>query len=188
MKKTTIIKQSLSTITLKKGKIIEDITYSTPNDLIKNFYVYFVFYNLELIYIGKGKGDRWKHTFSMGTHSPFIRQAIKQSKASDYKNTALYKTYIIRDGLHESNALWIEEKYIKQFTPFGNIDLNPSYMSKKGYWKLCKNLEKLSDIKNPTAKATKASIKRCKKRMNRPISKQTEQEIHDMTLIYTSPI
>lgn len=126
----------------------------------KKAYVYFVFVNNELLYIGKGTGDRYKHTESESTHSGFIRKQVKLSKESP--DEFRLRTYIIFDQKDSRSAYAIESKYIKIFKPRGNIEENPLYKNtKKGRKRLASEL--LSNRDDSKQKCDKTKIAANKK-------------------------
>ena len=76
------------------------------------YYIYQGYAGGDLVYIGKGSGDRYKHLTS-GTSS-----SIKANEAF-FKKVYVY-TEIIATGLTEENALLIEKLLIKQHKPLWN--------------------------------------------------------------------
>lgn len=141
----------------------------------EDHYVYVVLINDEILYIGKGKGERYKHTQSLSTHSSFIRQQVKLSreKPDEYR----LRTYVIFHGRSENNALYLEDKYIRALKPPGNIDGNPLYRDNKaGRQRLATQLKVRGDVKHKSRKSSLSkadgTIKRVKKR------KQYKQEYY----------
>ena len=161
-----VIQQTRTKLVLKFKDNVFEFDYFNPYITAPvDHYVYVVLINNEILYIGKGKGERYKHTQSLATHSSFIRQQVKLSreKPEQYR----LRTYVIFHGRNENNALHLEDKYIRALKPPGNIDGNPLYGDNKaGRQRLASQLKTRGDVKQKSrneglAKAD-ATIKRIK--------------------------
>ncbi len=130
-----------------------DFDYLSP-EKSKNCYVYFVISNLELIYIGKGTGDRWQHSISGASHNKFVNEYHK-----DYGN----KCYLVANDMTTKESYKLEYSLIRRLKPIGNIDGNPLYLrTKSGAKRLVNNYAVITGCGDK--KRTKNAIKRCKKR------------------------
>mgnify|MGYP001609152971 CR=1 FL=1 len=127
--------------------------YSLPENN-KNSYVYFVISNRELIYVGKGKADRWQHSVNGESHNIFVNRYNKW-----YGN----KCYLIANDLTNKKAEYIESKWIKILKPIANIDGNPMYMKwNKGAQKLTDNFQRIIGFGDK--ELSKKTRKKCNKR------------------------
>lgn len=77
------------------------------------YYVYFCLVDGKMAYIGKGTGDRWKHTIS-GSSS--CRELNRDLFAG--KQLTVFRT---RDNMSEEEAYTQEEEFIFSFGEFGNL-------------------------------------------------------------------
>lgn len=82
------------------------------------YYVYVWYYEKEVIYVGKGKGDRYKHGNS-GCSQNYCLNEIHFRKDSDRLRVKLIKT-----NLSEKDALHYETVYINTLNPKCNIAKN----------------------------------------------------------------
>lgn len=79
-----------------------------------DYYVYVCKVDGEVAYIGKGKGDRWKHCLSGKSHNRKLNEAVILGK-----NVSVD---FVKRGMSESEALTLEKSLITVFkTPY-NVD------------------------------------------------------------------
>lgn len=82
---------------------------------MQNYYVYLVFVDSELKYIGKGKGDRYLHGISGTSHVFGLNEAYFQGK--------LMEVGIVKDKMSEKDALWLESSLINVYGSSEHIAL-----------------------------------------------------------------
>jgi len=94
------------------------------------YYVYFCLVDGEMAYIGKGTGDRWKHTIS-GISS--CRELNR-----DWFSGKSFSVFRTEDNLTEDEALLQEEEFIFSFVEFGKLHnrVLPSEDTKFSDWTL----------------------------------------------------
>lgn len=78
------------------------------------FYVYVCKVDGVAVYVGKGKGNRWKHCLSGKSHNRKLNEAVILGKDVSVE--------LLKEGMSESEALSLENSIIAVFnTPF-NVD------------------------------------------------------------------
>lgn len=80
----------------------------TPRDL--GSYVYAVYVDSELKYIGKGNGERWKHTISGTSHVKELNRALFSG--------SLVETVLVKAGMTDSEAFGLESELIESFSRY----------------------------------------------------------------------
>lgn len=83
----------------------------------KEFYVYNVFYRGILVYIGKGRGKRWKHVVHGRSNSEIINDFYFRNKYLGDMNLDIRIFSYYRTDLQAKKE---EKKQIKKFKPFCN--------------------------------------------------------------------
>jgi hypothetical protein len=170
-----VVWQNRESMTIRHGGREHTVDYCVPEEDIEGSYVYFVINNLELLYIGKGKGDRWKHTKQETSHNGFIRRAVKESCGE----SCSYKTYIVKSGLNDREALHAEKEWIRKLKPVGNIDSNPLYAnSKKGMKRLRENMKSMADGKCDASKSI-SGMKKAKENWYKKNESRLTEELLD---------
>ena len=85
----------------------------------KKYYVYRVFFQDQLIYVGKGKGDRVKHVLSGCSHNKHLNEVYYYCKF----NTIPFPEITLEYCLTEKHALDLEHNLIYQYQPYCNTQL-----------------------------------------------------------------
>ena len=88
----------------------------------EEYYVYHVTLGEEIVYVGKGKDYRYKHTTSGCSHNTNLNMLLARHTLL---GEAKPVTKIVAYFENESRALEFEERQIKKYSPFCNSKLLP---------------------------------------------------------------
>lgn len=105
------------------------------------YYVYHVLLEDEVVYVGKGCGDRYKHPLSGKSHNKYLNELYFRHSLLE---EAIANVVKVRDNLEEDVAYRIEREYIQDLLPKGNVQLKQPKInsSKKAPAKESKKVKK----------------------------------------------
>ena len=94
----------------------------------KDYYVYMVFVDGHLRYVGKGKKERYKHAISGASSCPELNRDFFQEKCIEVRIGA--------SGLTEKEALSLEEEYLHSFGYQRDVLYNKNIPSTLGKYQI----------------------------------------------------
>lgn len=166
-KSIPVARYNIDEITFLKNRNEYTYSYKLPNDNLKDYYVYCVVFNQELLYVGKGSKNRYKHTTSKDTHNLILKSKYELcSRPNSGFNEAHYRTLILFDGLSNGEAYREEARLINLFKPMANIYGNKAYTSGKyGRIRLINVMAKHANVPSgcDIEKQSKKSLSKIKK-------------------------
>lgn len=186
-KPVVVARFSACEITFSKNHTKHTFSYKLPDVSLKDYYVYCVIFNGELLYIGKGSKDRYKHTTSKDTHNLILKSKYELCcRPNSGFTEAHYKVLILFDDLTNKEAYRKEARLINLFKPMANIDGNKAYTTGKyGRLRLINVMAKHANLANSTdvetrSKRSLSKVKRlAKKRSQKSYQNKIDKELDE---------